>query len=321
MATEQSENTEVVPAKQIWIHEAHEFTPWLAKNLPLLGETLGMEIKLVQQEAACGRYNVDILADDARTGAAIVIENQLEWTNHSHLGQILTYAGWQDARTLIWVAPRFHEEHRAALDWINRWTSKDIEVFGVELHTTPNGDSEANVELVPVVFPESWTKSDGSKPIPVRMQSVVLREFFQQLIDDLHKKDSQGFPHDKARSAIFHSFPSGVSEITYRASFESGLVWVYIPGWQPDNNRILNEIRNDAGKRAKVEAELNLPPDTDIDWRTAARSLGVYRKGSLNDSEEELEEIRQWMFDYLLKFRDVFNPRMEAIIEEMENSG
>ncbi len=311
MATEQSENPEAVPVKQIWIHEAHEFTPWLAKNLPLLGEALGMEIELVEQEAACGRYNVDILADDARTGAAIVIENQLEWTNHSHLGQILTYAGWQDARTLIWVAPRFYEEHRAALDWINRWTSEEIEVFGVEIHTKPNGDSEADVELVPVVFPESWTKSDRSRPIPVKLQSVQLREFFQPLVDNLRE---EGFTDKrKAASVRYHPFPSGVSSLRYVACFENdGTAWVYIPGGTPN----LNSLRKQECRQTIV-GELDLDADTNIDWRTPYASLGVYRRGSLGD-EDKLDEIRQWMFNYLLKFKKVFNPRFEKIIAELD---
>ena len=158
MATEESGNTEEVPVKRIWIHEAHEFTPWLAKNLQLLSQALDMELELVQQEAAVGNYNVDILAEDAKTGSIVVIENQLEWTDHSHLGQTLTYAGWHDARTLIWISPHFRKEHRAALDWLNRWTHGEIEVFGVELHTSEEGNSEAYLEFVPVVSPESWAK-------------------------------------------------------------------------------------------------------------------------------------------------------------------
>ena len=130
MTAEDLEKLEGVPVKQVWLHEAHDFTPWLAKNLPLLGDALGMKLELVQEEAAVGRYNVDILAEDAINGVLVVIENQLEWTNHSHLGQLLTYAGWHDAQTLIWVAPTFYEEHRAALDWLNRWTPEVIQVFG-----------------------------------------------------------------------------------------------------------------------------------------------------------------------------------------------
>ena len=164
-----------VPVRRVWMNEAHDFTPWLAKNLPLLGEALGMELELVQQEAASGRYNVDILADHARTSATVIIENQLEWTDHDHLGKVLTYAGWHDARILIWVAPHFYEEHRAALDWLNRWTTEEIEVYGVELHTTKMGDSSANLEFVPVVFPERWSKGHGIRLIPLTTKRPTTR--------------------------------------------------------------------------------------------------------------------------------------------------
>ena len=302
-----------VPVKEVWIHEAHEFTPWLGKNLPSLGEALGMKLELVQEEAACGRYSVDILADDTKRGTSVVIENQLEWTNHGHLGQLLTYAGWQDAHTLIWVAPTFYQEHRAALDWLNRWTPEGIEIFGVELHTTEKSDSDAILEFVPVVFPKGWSKSGESTRIPVKLQSVQLREFFQPLVDDLRKA---GFTNKKKAAAVrMHPFPSGVSDMTYYASLETdGRAWVYIPGGTPN----LNALRKDE-RRQRIENELDMSEDTRINWRVSGSgSLGVYRKGSLDDSEEDLEEIRKWMFDYLLKFKKAFNPRMEGIVSELQ---
>ena len=142
-----------MPVKQVWMKEDSDFTPWLAKNLSSLGEALSMKLELVQEEAAVGRYWVDILAEDAINGVLVVIENQLEWTDHDHLGKVLTYAGWHDSNTLIWVAPTFREEHRTALDWLNRWTPEVVQVFGVEQHTTKVGESDAVVEFVPVVFP------------------------------------------------------------------------------------------------------------------------------------------------------------------------
>ena len=301
-----------VPVRQVWMNEAHDFTPWLAKNLPLLSEALGMKFELVQQEAAVGHYNVDILADDSKSGAAIVIENQLEWTDHDHLGKVLTYAGWHDARTLIWVAPTFHEEHRAALEWLNRWTTDEIEVFGVELHTTEEGDSEANVEFVPVVFPESWSRGEDSKPVQVKLQSVQLREFFQPLVNDL--RDAGFTDRKKALTTRYHPFPLRASNITYYACFETdGTVWVYIPGTTAN----LDELRRDE-YRQEIESELNILPGTRLNWRVpSSRSLGVYKNGSLFD-EEKHDEIRKWMFDNLIKFNKVFNSRMERIVNELQ---
>ena len=307
-----------VPVKQVWMDEAKDLTPWLAKNLSPLGEALGMKLELVREEAEVGRYRVDILAEDALKGVLIVIENQLEWTDHDHLGKILTYAGWHDAQTLIWVAPTFYEEHRAALDWLNRWTPEGIEVFGVELHTTKKSDSDANLKFVPVVFPKGWSRSDGSKPTPVKIQSVVLRKFFHSLADDLV---NEGFMDDqKIVTKRDQSFPSGLPGVNYHASFEGGnSVWVYISAPPKNKSKIFRKPR---AERKDVERELKLTSDakTEIVWRTLAGNIGIWRDGSTYDSEEELDEIRQWMSHYLIKFQEVFNPRMEKIVAELENA-
>ena len=312
MTAAELRETEEVPVRKIWLHEALDFTPWLATNLSLLSECLNMEIILVKEEAEVGDFSVDILADDARTGAAVVIENQLEWTDHDHLGKVLTYAGWQDARTLIWISPHFRDEHRAALDWLNRCTPRDIRVFGVEIHTTSSAALEAKVELVPVVFPDDWTSSDGTTPIPVKLRSVQLREFFQPLVDELNRA---GFTKKtKAAAMRMHPFPSGVTGLTYQASLElDGRAWVYIPGVTSN----LNALRKEEYRQEIID-DLALEPDTDIEWRSSYGSLGVYRRGSLGD-EEQHGEIRQWMFDYLIKFKEVFNPRMEKILDELES--
>ena len=304
-----------VPVKQVWMNEAHDFTPWLAKNLSSLGDALGLKLELVQEEAAVGRYFVDILAEDTINGVLVVIENQLEWTDHDHLGKVLTYAGWHDSNTLIWVAPTFYEEHRSALDWLNRWTPEVIQVFGVEVHTTKVGDLDAAVEFVPVVFPTTWSKTDENRPSPAKIQSVALREFFQPLVDDW--RNAGLTDKKKAASVRYHPFPSGVSGLTYYASLENdGKAWVYIPGGTAN----LDELRK-VECRQRIENELDMSEDTRINWRVSGSgSLGVYRKGSLDDSEEDLEEIRKWMFEYLLKFKKVFNPRIEAIQGELNDA-
>ena len=122
---------EIVDLREIWENEAQDFTPWLAENLALLGQTLELELILRQVEARVGAFSPDILATD-ETGAFVAIENQLDRTDHAHLGQLLTYAAGYDVRTLIWVTPEFREEHRATLDWLNRWAPEDIKGFRCE---------------------------------------------------------------------------------------------------------------------------------------------------------------------------------------------
>ena len=310
---------ENVDVKQVWPSEPYDFTPWLAANLDLLGEVLHLDLKEIQQEAQVGAFFVDILAEDAKSGALVAIENQLEWTNDGHLGQTLTYAGWHDARILIWVAPHFTQRHRDALEWLNRWTPHEIEVYGVEVSTSIVGYSKPAPVFEPVVLPRAWFERETVKTTGIRMAAAKRRMFFQPLLDRLRK--ARFTDQGTASSTENQSFPVGIPRAgTYRASIEGTKAWVYIGG-----NDIYSAPRDITdglrdGDRAEVEKALGIESDsnTKMVWDTGqyTRNIGVWRDGSIDDSEEQLEEIRQWMFHYLLKFKEVFNPRIQAIIAE-----
>lgn len=121
-----------VDLREAWASESSDFTPWLAQeeNLKLLGETIGIELELESQETEVGPFRADILCKDTATDNWVLIENQLERTDHSHLGQLLTYAAGLNAVTIVWIAQRFTEEHRAALDWLNEHTDGNINLLG-----------------------------------------------------------------------------------------------------------------------------------------------------------------------------------------------
>ena len=319
MGTEETLKKESAPPRKVRvINETPDSNPQLAEKLSLLSDALHMDLELVEQEAWIGHYNGDILPHDQRNDAAVVIEHHSDETYHYQLGQVLACAENYDARILIWIADNLREEHRAALDWLNRWTPEVIQVFGVELHTTEKSDSEANLKFAPVVFPKGWSKSGEGKPIPVKIQSVVLREFFRALADDLI---GAGFMNDQ-NIVTKHDqpFPSGLPGVNYHASFEGGnVVWVYISAPQGNKSHIFKTPR---AEREAIEGELKLASDakTEIVWTTGAGNIGIWRYGSTYDSEEELEDIRKWMSHYLLKFKEIFNPRMKKIISELENS-
>ena len=124
-----------VSPREFWEDEASDFTPWLAReeNISLLGETIGLELEVEAQEKNVGPFKVDILCKDIETNKWVVIENQLEPTDHKHLGQLLTYAPGLDAVTAVWIAKSFTDEHRAALDWLNKITPDGFSFFGLEI--------------------------------------------------------------------------------------------------------------------------------------------------------------------------------------------
>jgi hypothetical protein len=148
----------------VWQSESAEFTPWLAadENLALLGETIGIDLELEATEKNVGPFRADILCKDTGTGSWVLIENQLGRTDHTHLGQLLTYAAGLKAVTIVWVAAPFAEEHRAALDWLNEVTQEDMNFFGLEIEVWRIGDSPPAPKFNIVSQPNDWSDSVAS---------------------------------------------------------------------------------------------------------------------------------------------------------------
>lgn len=150
-----------VDLRDAWSSESSHFTPWLAleENLQLLGETIGIELELEAQEKDVGPFRADILCKDTATGNWVLIENQLERTDHTHLGQLLTYAAGLNAVTIVWIAQRFTEEHRATLDWLNEHTDESINMFGLEIELWRIGNSPIAPKFNIISQPNDWSRT------------------------------------------------------------------------------------------------------------------------------------------------------------------
>jgi len=151
---------EKLDVHEYWANEAQDFTPWLAadENIALLGEEIDTSLEVVQSEHPVGPFRADIVCVDTDTGHKVLIENQLEKTNHTHLGQLLTYAAGLNSVTIIWIADKFTEEHRAALDWLNRITDESINFFGCEIELWIIGNSPPAPRFDLVAKPNKWSK-------------------------------------------------------------------------------------------------------------------------------------------------------------------
>ncbi len=150
-----------IDLRKLWQGEASDFTPWLAEenNITLLGETVGIELEVISEEKSVGPFRADILCKNTIDNTYVLIENQLEKTDHNHLGQLLTYAAGLEAVTVIWIARKFTEEHRAALDWLNRVTDENLRFFGIEVEAYQIGDSIPAPLFQIVSKPNDWTKA------------------------------------------------------------------------------------------------------------------------------------------------------------------
>jgi hypothetical protein len=177
-----------IDLREYWKHEALDFTRWLAEseNLNELGDEIGLDIKLIQTEAGVGRFSADILAEEETTGRKIVIENQLETTDHSHLGQILTYAAGIEAEYIVWIVKDARDEHKQAVDWLNEHTDEKINFFLLRVELWQIGDSAPAPKFVIVSRPNDWTKSvrgTTNNPIDLSETKLLQLEFWEQLKD------------------------------------------------------------------------------------------------------------------------------------------
>ena len=150
-----------IELRELWKGEATDFTPWLSldENITLLSDTIGVELEVVDQEKSVGMYRADILCKDTLTDRYVLIENQLERTDHGHLGQLMTYAAGLDAVTIIWIAKIFSEEHRAAIDWFNSISDEKFNFFGIEIEVYKIGDSIPAPFFQIIAKPNDWSKS------------------------------------------------------------------------------------------------------------------------------------------------------------------
>lgn len=270
MTTQELATIERVDLKDIWPDEARDFTPWLAENLSLLGKTLGLDLELQQREAPVGSYSLDILAHDGN-GRPVVIENQLGPTDHTHLGQLLTYAAGFDAKVIVWIAKLFRDEHREALDLLNHRTGEDTDFFGVEVDIWKIGESLPAVNFNVVSGTNRGAVRGG---VSERMERY--QEFFQGLIDTL--RDEHQFTNArKGQPQSWYSFSSGAAGFTYGANFTAGgraRVELYIDsGEYEPNKRIFDWLEE---QREPLESELEETLEWErLDNRRGSRDTGL----------------------------------------------
>lgn len=298
--------------REVWPKEAADFTPWLANNLAALGEALGMDLDLKQREAPVGDFSLDLLAHDLNSRRTVVIENQLEPTNHDHLGKLLTYAAGHNATVVVWIAQELREEHRQALDWLNQHTDQDLEFYGVVVEVLRIDESRPAYVFRLVAFPNEWRKGVVSAVASPREEAYRL--FFQRLIDELRERHK--FTGARvAQLQSWYSFATGHSEASYGLSFARGgklRTDLYIAGGDADQNKELFDRL--ASDKENIEKEYGVALEWErLDNRVACR-IAIYRPGTIDDVKLH-DQLLKWSVEQLLKFKRIFGPRLSALLQ------
>ena len=310
----------LVNPREKWPNEAWDFTPWLAKNLGLLGDAVGLKLEEVQQERQVGSFSLDILAREAG-GGTVAIENQLEWTDHSHLGQLLTYAAGSKAQIAIWVAAEFQHEHAEALHALNEWAGASVRFYGVKVEVVKEADGGClQPRLRPVVSPGEWnTDLTLPQPPPPNPEIERCERFFGPLVA---KASQVGFPGPPKRLYGFYDrfYRSGFDkEIGCAVSLGGGpSVFFHIRTWESVDlsNRLF-----DALEAQRQEIESSVGAQGEWYWSRynsfSMVDIGVNWPGVLDDSPEQSDAARAWMLALLPRFKDAFEERTARLLAEL----
>ncbi|WP_228840664.1 DUF4268 domain-containing protein [Candidatus Protochlamydia phocaeensis] len=298
--------------------EAQDFTPWLAQedNLALLGKTLDMELKLEVCEKDVGPFRADILCKDLNTDRWVLIENQLEATDHKHLGQVLTYASGLKALAIIWVAGHFTEEHRATLDWLNEITDERFHFFGLEIELWSIGESLPAPKFNLVAKPNNWSQQVASAANKLSFEDLtetrkIQLEYWQRLSHYLRDKDSIVRPQ-KAKPQHWINFAIGRSGMHLSASVNSQKKSIAVELYLRDINAkiFFNSLYN---QKQDIEDELGHPLEwMELPEKTASRIILSTRSANFL-KKEEWERQHEWLKHYLERFWHVFAHRVKNL--------
>lgn len=204
-----------VDVRELWHHEQYDFSNWLAKdeNIEMLNEIIGLTLIDIDKEVYVGSYRCDLVAKDETTGIKVIIENQLECSNHDHLGKIITYASGLDAKVVIWIVKEAREEHRSAIEWLNNNTNKEINFFLIELHAYKIGDSLPAPKFEVIEKPNDFIKNAKGTGISGEMNKSQSErvEFWTQFNETVI---SRGKPFNirKASTDHWYDVAIGTSE-------------------------------------------------------------------------------------------------------------
>jgi hypothetical protein len=252
-----------VDLREVWVHEATSFTRWLSQeeNLNHLSDELGISIKLLKTEAEVGGFNVDILAEEEGSARKIIIENQLETTDHDHLGKLITYASGTGANVIIWIFREIRDEHRSAIDWLNEHTDENIDFFAVKMESWQIGDSLPAPKFQIVSNPNNWAKiaktnTEQSKLTPTKLYQFELWNKFKEFA----QAHNQNLSFTKTYPQHWYNFSIGGSgchvALTVNTRAKEFACELYIP----DDKELFDFLLS---KKDAIEKELGI----NLDWQ------------------------------------------------------
>ena len=297
-----------VDIREVWKHEQYDFSKWLAseENISELGDTLNLSLTDIQTEQFVGSYRCDIICKDDVTGKSVLIENQLEQTNHDHLGKIITYASGLNASVVVWIVAEAREEHASAIEWLNKHTDDDVAFFLIEIHAYKIGDSDPAPMFKIIEQPNDFARSVKAAATKGELSDAQIKrqEFWTQFNDVL---DSRGKPFNKRKATTDHWYAIGIG--SSRCYISIDLVnkqhMMRVGFWIPNDKELFDSLL--ANKDA-IEQSIGQKLDWDRLEGKKACVICATIPGLNFNKQDNYQELMNKAIDMVLAFRAAYKP-------------
>ena len=306
---------EKVDLRKVWIKEAKDFTTWLANNLDILSEQIGFAVLLVEREKSAGVFSADIFAEGPN-GNSVVIENQLEQTDHDHLGKLITYLSNLEAKTAIWITSDPRAEHITAVNWLNEISPVDTAFFLVKVEAYRIGESEPAALFTTICAPSKEAKQIGEQKQHLAERHVKRLDFWKRLLERAIQKTTL---HSNVSPSKENWIAAGAGKSgmgwSYAITMNRGSAELFIDRGPEENekeetDKIFERIRSD---RKKIESQFGEPLIWDkVDGRRICRIKSIGQLGGLKDTEL-WPKIQEDMIDRMIRLEKALKPVISAI--------
>lgn len=307
---------EKVRIQDVWPLEASHFTPWLAQeeNIAQLSDEINMDLEVQGQEERVGPFRADILCRDTANDNFVLIENQYGKTDHTHLGQLMTYASGLNAVTVIWISEKFTEEHRSALDWLNSKTDETVDFFGIELELYRIGDSAPAPKFSIVSKPNNWSKTvkrtTNNEGIT---ETKKLQQEYWSALKAYCEKEKAGFKLQKALPQHWTNIAIGRSHfhISAFANTRDSRIGVLLNISGPNALSNFRKLRELYEEQSKIEIDSNVIWDEKEGGKEHHVKLRIIGQDPLKRSEWAKQH--KMLFECIDKFSKFFRDKVNSI--------
>jgi hypothetical protein len=300
---------ERVPLRDVWRHEAHNLTVWLEENIDVLNDALGLNIAGVEREQAAGAFSVDLVGEDD-AGHTVVIENQLERSNHDHLGKLITYVAFTDARVAVWIVAEPRPEHVRAISWLNESSPADfylLKIEGIKI-----GDSSPAPLLTLIVGPSEETREVGEAKKERSERYHIRRRFWTQLLDRAKQRTKlHAAVSPKEYSWVATGAGKSGLSYTYNVTQHGTTVELYIDrgaDGAEENKRIFDSL---ATHKQEIERAYGGPLSWEpLEEKRGCRIAARFTDGGYRDDEERWPQIHDTMIDAMVRLERALKPHV-----------